>query len=160
MENKKQLGGKRKGAGRKPVLSKKKQVSLYVEGSKIIKFGNEEKMKDHLYGVIDGFGKEDELKKEITFEYAKPNATSFDGAAASRVLIDEQSQWQEVKSQITGLPPKLSDFDNFSAELKVAKSRREVEEIMKRSVGGIMFPRERIDLKAVADEVLENMFND
>lgn len=56
MENQKQLGGKRRGAGRKPILHKKKQVSLYVEGSKIVKFGSEDKMKEHLYEVIDKFG--------------------------------------------------------------------------------------------------------
>ena len=59
MENKKQIGGKRRGAGRKPVLSKKKQISLYVEGAKVVKFGSEEKMKAHLYDIIDKFGVED-----------------------------------------------------------------------------------------------------
>lgn len=65
-----------------------------------------------------------------------------------------------LKSQIIGLAPKLSDFDKFSEELYGAKSRSEVEAIMKRSVGGIMFPKERFELKAVADKVLEDMFND
>jgi len=66
----------------------------------------------------------------------------------------------EVKSPITGLAPKLSDFDKFSEQLRQAKSKRDVERIMKDSVGGIMFPRERLALKAVADEVSDDMFND
>jgi len=66
----------------------------------------------------------------------------------------------EPKSPITGLPPKLSDFDKFELELRSAKSKAQVIEIMKRSVGGIMFPRERLALKAVADEVSDDMFND
>lgn len=55
MEEKKQ-GGKRRGAGRKPVLNKKKQISLYVEGHKVVRFGSEDKMKAHLYTIIDEFG--------------------------------------------------------------------------------------------------------
>lgn len=51
-------GGKRAGAGRKPLLNKKKQITLYVENGKILSFGGEDKMKSHLYGVIDGYKKD------------------------------------------------------------------------------------------------------
>jgi len=90
MENKKQVGGKRRGAGRKPILSKKKQVSLYVEGAKIIKFGNEEKMKESLYEFIDGFG-----NKKIV--YTQPTPESFDGKRVDKFTHDEPSQWAEPK---------------------------------------------------------------
>jgi hypothetical protein len=50
---KKQSGGKRKNAGRKPVLDKKVQVCLYVETSKIDKFGGIDEFKSKLYNQID-----------------------------------------------------------------------------------------------------------
>ena len=149
MENKKQLGGKRKGAGRKPVLNKKKQISLYVEGNKVIKFGSEEKMKEHLYSIIETFGNE-------PISFVPQTEVNFHGNPIPVSVVDKV----EVKSEITGLSPKLSDFDKFSEELYGAKSKAEVEAIMKRSVGGAMFPKDRIALKAVADEVMEDMFND
>ena len=65
MENEKKIGGKRKGAGRKPVLNKKKQVSLYIESGKILKFGNEEKMKMQLYKFIDQYNNISLLQKSI-----------------------------------------------------------------------------------------------
>ncbi len=60
MEEKKK-GGKRRGAGRKSLLNKKEQVSIYVEKNKILMFGNLDKMKLSLYDYIDkhlGFGEE------------------------------------------------------------------------------------------------------
>jgi len=149
MENKKQLGGKRKGAGRKPVLSKKKQISLYVEGAKILKFGNEEKYKEFLYRQTDEYGVEKDYSNPVSELTKLPQYSVHD--------IQPQV---EVKSAFTGLPPKLSDFDKFSEELYGAKSRTEVEAIMKRSKGGIMFPREHLELKSIADKVMEDMFSD
>lgn len=94
MEQQTNRGGKRKGAGRKPVLSKKKQISLYVEGSKILKFGNEEKYKDFLYRKTDEFGNE-ELNTEINYLPTSP--TAYDAAKVSRVTHDEPAMWQEAK---------------------------------------------------------------
>lgn len=49
-------GGARIGAGRKSVGNSKKQtVTLYVEKNKIWLFGNEDKMKQELYGFIEKF---------------------------------------------------------------------------------------------------------
>lgn len=151
MELKKQ-GGKRRGAGRKPILNKKKQFSFYIEVEQVLKFGNEEKFKKSVTDFIYGYGKE--------VIAATPTLNAYDGAKTNMATQDEHIQWQEVKSPITGLPPKLSDFDKFSEELYAAKSRVEVEAIMRRSNGGVMFPREKNDLKAIADKVLEDMFND
>jgi hypothetical protein len=50
---KKTSGGKRKNAGRKPVLDKKVQVSFYIEASKIEKFGGLEEFKAKIIAHID-----------------------------------------------------------------------------------------------------------
>ncbi len=149
MEEKKQVGGKRRGAGRKPVLSKKKQYSFYIENSQTLKFGSEEKFKKAVIDFIYGFGIEPNYENPISELNKLP-----------QYYVHDIQPQVEVKSAITGLPPKLSDFDKFSEELYGAKSRHDVEAIMKRSVGGIMFPKERIELKAIADKVMEDMFND
>lgn len=153
MEIRKQLGGKRAGAGRKPVLSKKKQISLYVEGSKILKFGSEEKMKESLYRHIDSFG-------EQPIVYPTPTPDAYNGSKTDKVAHDEPAQWAEPKSPITGLPPKLSDFDGFMEELKNANTVHQVEEIMRRAKGGIMFPRQKMELEAFAKKISADMFND
>lgn len=53
MVKKKNKGGKRKGAGRKPVKDKKQVVTLYVRKSKIRHNGGEETLKKKLYKTID-----------------------------------------------------------------------------------------------------------
>lgn len=153
MEAMKTKGGKRLGAGRKPVLNKKKQVSLYVEGVKMLKFGGEEKMKEYLYGVIDNFGND---------ATTPPTAPKIEENAASRTEVPKQIKEPEIalKLPITGLPPKLSAYDGFVAELNKATTIAQVEEIMKRSKGEIMFPREKIALENHAKEVSKEMFND
>lgn len=150
MENKKQIGGKRRGAGRKPVLSKKKQISLYVEGAKILKFGSEEKLKDKLYNFING-----EL-----IEYKEPAPDAYDGKKIDKISYDEPKQYQEPESQITGLPPKLSLFSDFMAELGKANTIPQVEEIMKRAKGEVFTPRDKMILEAKAKEVSKDMYSD
>lgn len=154
MEQKKQLGGKRKGAGRKPVLSKKKQISLYVEGSKILKFGNEDKMKTFLYKNIDDY----ELGTEI--KYAPVSDAAFDGKKVDMVKADEMGQWQEPKSTITGLPPKLSDFDNLMDELNACSTIPQVEAVMKKVKSSLLFLKEKLALENHAKEISKDMFND
>lgn len=155
MENKKQLGGKRRGAGRKPVLSKKKQISLYVEGVKIIKFGNEEKMKQHLYEVIDGFGNE-----ELKITPPLSELPQFDVKAMNNGLAQSSPMFEQPKSTITGLPPKLTLFSDFINELNKATTIPQVEEIMKRAKGEVFTPRDKMALEAKAKEVSKEMFND
>ena len=149
MENKKQIGGKRRGAGRKPVLSKKKQISLYVEGAKVVKFGSEDKMKAHLYEIIDKFG--------IEPNYENPASELKSLPTYSVHNIQPQA---EVKSSITGLPPKLSLFSDFMAELGNANTIPQVEEIMKRAKGEVFTPRDKMILEAKAKEVSKDMYSD
>ena len=153
MEEKNSKGGKRKGAGRKPVLSKKKQISLYVEGAKILKFGNEEKMKDKLYDFINKFG-----EQEIV--YVTPTPSSYDGTKTDKIKHDESAQYVEPKFTITGLPPKLSDFDKLMDELNACSTIPQLEAVMKKVKSGIMLPREKLILEAHAKEISKDMFND
>jgi len=46
-------GGARVNAGRKPIKDKKKPVNLFIQESKIRKFGGVEKLKIKLYNFIN-----------------------------------------------------------------------------------------------------------
>jgi hypothetical protein len=115
MEEKKQ-GGKRKGAGRKPVLHKKKQISLYVEGGKILKFGNVEKYKEFLYKKTDEYGN-DNLNTEINYSPTSPSA--YDGKKMDNITFDEPAMFQQ---------PKINQYDAYHGEIVNARS---VDEIMR-----------------------------
>jgi len=52
MEEKKQYGGARKGAGRKPTDNPKEMIYLYVAKKDIWTFGNKEKLREAVYGFI------------------------------------------------------------------------------------------------------------
>ena len=153
METKKQ-GGKRRGAGRKPILDKKKQISLYVETGKVVKFGNEEKMKERLYKFIDGYDENSEI------EFVAPTMTAYNGKKTERVTHDEPGQWEVPKSPITGLAPKISFFSEFMNELNSATTVGQVESIMKRAKGEVFTPRDKMALENRAKEVSKDMYTD
>jgi hypothetical protein len=121
MEEKKQ-GGKRRGAGRKPVQNKKVQISLYVEGGKIFKFGNEEKMKTYLYSVIDEFGQMGKLPEKI--DYSKAPILLYDAPKINRITNDETALWQEPK-------PKIDQYAAYQTEISTANSVLEIENIVR-----------------------------
>lgn len=151
MENKKQIGGKRRGAGRKTVLSKKKQYSFYVEGLQVLKFGSEEKFKKAVTDFIYGFG------KEVNYD----NPVSELKNLPTYSVHDIQPQ-VEVKSSITGLPPKVSLFSEFMAELDNCKTFDEVEKVMKKAKGEAFLPRDRMSLENRAKQVVseKGLYND
>lgn len=154
MENKKQVGGKRRGAGRKPVLSKKKQYSFYIENSQTLKFGSEEKFKKAVIDFIYGFG-EEKLESEIKF--SPVTEKSFDGTNTNAAKLDEVAI-----STGTGLPPKLTLVNEFMADLDKAKVYQDVENVMKRAKGEVMLPRDRIALETKAKQVVaeKGLYND
>lgn len=130
MEQKKQLGGKRKGAGRKPVLSKKKQISLYVEGAKIIKFGGEEKMKEHLYLVIDKYGIEPNYENPISLLKELPNYSVHD-IKPKEAIVAPVSKSEAI------IPPKpiseaessVIEFEKYtSADFDGSKANRAIQD--------------------------------
>jgi len=45
-------GGKRKGAGRKPIADKKQTIVIYVETSKVNNAGGIDELKNEIYRVI------------------------------------------------------------------------------------------------------------
>ena len=151
MENKKQIGGKRRGAGRKAVLSKKKQYSFYVEGSQVLKFGSEEKFKKAVTDFIYGFG------KEVNYENPVSELKNMQNYSVHSI----QPQ-VEVKSSITGLPPKVSLFSEFMAELDNCKTFDEVEKVMKKAKGEAFLPRDRMSLENRAKQVVseKGLYND
>lgn len=95
---------------------------------------------------------------EPIYATATPNA--YDGKKMDRITHDEPAQWQEPKSTVTGLPPKISDFDNLMDELNACSTIPQVEGVMKKVKAAIMLPREKMAIEAHAKEISKDMFND
>ena len=55
-------GGKRKGAGRKPVKDKKLPITTFIETSKIESVGGEEAVKELIYFTVDKAAKKSKPK--------------------------------------------------------------------------------------------------
>jgi len=158
MEQGKQLGGKRKGAGRKPVLSKKKQISLYVEGSKILKFGNEEKYKEFLYRQTDEYGVEKDYSNPISKLASLPNYSVHD------IIPKESAVAHTQKSEVV-MPPKpqsdlIASVIDFEKRLRAIKNSNEGEMIMREIKAALMPLGQKQHLERIAKEVSANMFND
>jgi hypothetical protein len=137
-------GGKRKGAGRKPVADKKKQITLYVETKKIFPFGTEEKMKADLYNFIESKSMVQDLTK-ITNEvkaFEQPK-TNYD------VKIEPKPET---------IP--LGNFEIFRMEILKTTTIPEIEAIMKRVKSSLMFPKEKLSLEQIAKEHSKQFYND
>jgi hypothetical protein len=112
MEEKKR-GGKRLGAGRKSAQSKKKQISIYVEGSKILKFGSEEKMKEAIYEFINKFGDKNIVdSNQLTGNYEAP-----------KINHNSPAMWLEQK-------PKIDQYAAYQTEISEANSVGEIKNIL------------------------------
>lgn len=116
MEEKKK-GGKRNGAGRKPIptLSKKITVTIFVSGANILKFGNSEKLKIKLGEYIELFGVE--TKVEVT-----PIPKYFDAPKMPVTFNDEPKQYQEAK---------ISQFDAYKNEILATTWSGDLQPLMR-----------------------------
>ncbi len=66
-----------------------------------------------------------------------------------------------VNTVINTVPlPKASLFDDFMSELKEARTKAEVEKIMKAAKGEVFTLRQKQMLEAYAKEVSKDMYND
>jgi hypothetical protein len=146
MEEKKK-GGSRKGAGRKPVLHKKKQVSLYVEPIKFLPFGSEDKMKDHLYDVIDNFKQEAKVvdlnkpTNEIKpFEQPKTNYEA------------------KVQPKPENIP--LGSYEAFRIAILETTMTKPLEKIMREVKAALMANKQKQMLEAIAKDHSKDFFTD
>lgn len=155
MENKKLQGGKRRGAGRKPVLHKKKQYSFYIEGNKVIKFGNEDKMKEEVYRFVDNFGtvaENNPIMERSIQDLTQPTNQI-------KPITDIKTITNTVINTIP-VTPLISPYNSFRERLKNAKYIKEVSDIMNEVRAEAMLPREKQQLEAYAKEVSKEMYTD
>jgi hypothetical protein len=150
MEQKKK-GGIRLGAGRKPVLHKKKQISLYVENFKILPFGSEDKMKAHLYGIIESFVK-----------IENPVASFQDLTKPTNEIkpFEQPKTNYEVKVEPKPESVPLGNFDGFKAKILETKQVKELESVMKEIKASLMPGRFKQQLEAIAKEHSKEFFTD
>lgn len=116
METKLSKGGKRLGAGRKPVTERKQQVSLYIQPKKFIKFGSEAKMKEKLYEYIDNFG-------EGVLPVGQPKV--YDD-----LLVNKNYFSDEPKQPAEPNKKELSNFESWKKEISGCDESYELEKLV------------------------------
>lgn len=156
MEEKKQ-GGKRLGAGRKPLADRKIPVTLYVENKKIFSFGNEQKLKDAVYGFIDG-----KVRVVETVHFPDTSNSFQDLTKPTNEIkpFEQPKTNYEVK-----IPPKpesvpLGSFDGFKAQILETKQVKELEAVMKEIKASLMPGRFKQQLEVIAKEHSKEFFTD
>lgn len=148
MEIKSTKGGKRLGAGRKPLKNPKKQVSLYIEANKFYKFGGEEPMKDKIYQFVDSYGEEKIRIQDLT---STSNEAKPYEQPATNFSVDT---FPDIK------PKSLSEFDTFKEKIYNCETTSEIEELMKKVKGALMFPKEKQRLEEIAKEHSKDFYTD
>lgn len=114
MEIKSNKGGKRLGAGRKPVIERKQQVCLYIQPKYFYRFGNEEKMKEKLYEFIENY------ERVIMGEQPK----IYDAPMINKNYFpDEPKQLDEPNKK------ELSNFESWKKEISECDESYELEKL-------------------------------
>lgn len=139
-------GGKRKGAGRKPLKNPKKQVSLYIENNKFYKFGGEEKMKEKIYEFVDEYGD----TKEVIHIGETPKI--FDAPQLPKNYMADEPMFPKELKIVTA-----SDFESRIIECKTVP---EIEAVMKDVKSAVLTFIEKKNLEAIAKEVSKDFFTD
>lgn len=138
-------GGKRPGAGRKPIAEKKKPVTLYFKGKTILKFGSEEKLKEGLYDFAE--------------MYQEGTPQNYDGKKINSQRMEagqfEESQRTNYFEPISN-PAPLTKLQSYIQQIKDCNNYEQVKRIMMiikndQSIIG----RDRITLDTVATSVIE-----
>lgn len=150
MEEKKQ-GGKRLGAGRKPIADKKIPVTLYVENKKIFTFGSEQKLKDAVYSWIDG----------KIIEHARVAQIKDLTQPTNEIKPFEQPKTNyEVK-----IPPKpeslpLGSFEVLKDKILQTTTVPEIEAVMKEIKAALLVGKQKQALEAIAKDHSKQFYTD
>lgn len=147
-------GGKRRGAGRKPVTNKKKQVTLYVESKSIIPFGNEEKMKGKIYEFISYFGKVPDYTNKVE-DLVK------NGGFTDRVALSQNTKIEEPYKMFTATVPQFNQYDSYVIEIRECRTLAEVTKTMEFIKNEkLLNPKQLFSLENLAKEVSKDFYMD
>lgn len=144
-------GGKRVGAGRKSIAEKKVIITLYVKGSKVLSLGSIEKTKDFLYNYLE-------------------NVTELDGGSFEikdlniPTSVIKPIEPPKINYSINTMPPKeipvLSEYSAFKDEILKTETIPQIESVMKRVKGALMFPKQKLELESIAKKHSKQFYTD
>lgn len=119
MEEKKQ-GGKRVGAGRKPipVMQKKVALTIFPSNGDLVKFGGKDKMKEKLLMFMAAYNAEPEkiTVQPISAVYEPSKVTATEDAPLS---------FDALKSQITQPQNVFKSFEQWQSEKRACETEEE-----------------------------------
>ena len=135
-------GGKRDGAGRKPIDNPKETVSLFVEKKTIWLFGNKEKLKERLYGSI----------KTMVQDLNKPT---------NEIKPFEQHQTNYVASVPTQKEAVIiGSIEAYKQEILATTNKEEIEMVMSKIQAASLNSRVKQTLENIAKVHSKDFFND
>ncbi len=144
-------GGKRTGAGRKPIVNPKRTITLYVDIKSIARFGDADSLKNELYEFISGYNLplgEALMRPEREIKPVEPLK-----------VIPAPIPAVDPFEPATGL--KASQFDEFHDEIIGTTTIPQLTAVMKRLKSAVLTPKDRQNLEAIAKEhSASNMYND
>jgi len=151
MEEKKR-GGKRLGAGRKPIGNKKKPITIYVETNKLYPFGGEEMLKKGLIKFIDEYGKE--VPSTIAIQDLNKHTNEIKA-------YEQPKTNYPINTTPVQIPLPMSQEQAYINELKMAKTINSIQFIVstaKNDKSLLPISVKRIELYGI--EISKQMYND
>lgn len=143
-------GGRRNGAGRKPIENKKSVITLYVAKPDIWKFGNEDKLKTGVYRFISDFGS----GKAVVQDLNEPTNQI-------KPITEPQKQTNVVFSVPPKEQPTIGLFDAYKKDLATKSTVKQIELLVKviKLDSNLTIP-EKIQLEAYGKELSKEMYTD
>lgn len=151
-------GGKRIGAGRKPIgHDKKRQITLYVPEKSIWPFGTEEKLKESVYAFIEAKRSPVMSQEGVSAQISIQDLTKPTG-----ILKPFEQPKTNYQIDTTPLPvtPITTRFEAYKAEILKSSIVPEVEAILKKAKADILTNKERQILEGIAKEHSKSMYTD
>ncbi len=154
-ENKR--GGKRDGAGRKPlpVMEKKSVLTLYPNNETILKFGGKKQLTEKLLIYMADYGKED-----------KSDIGVYDNFKDLTRPTHEIKPFEQPKSNFeVKIPPQpissvTGNIEAFKQKILKTTTIQEIEAVMREVKSSLMFPKDKQALELFAKAHSKDFFND
>lgn len=175
MEGKTNKGGKRVGAGRKPlpILEKKSVLTLYPSNADLYKFGDKKKMAEAILKFIAAYGNDsmpkelkDRTKAELYTEYVRKEPVAIQDLNKQTQIvkpieplgIDKTNYTIDTTPKV--VQPLISRFEHHKAIILKTETIPQLESALKAAKTDLLNGRERIQLEQIAKQHSTTMYND
>lgn len=149
MEEKNSRGGRRKGAGRKPIDNPKQPITLFIPKKDIWVFGSIDKLKNELYEFIS------QKRNEKSISIQDSNETTPIVEPINNLKTNYTINTETVPANNI-----IGNFDKLKEEIAQTATIPEIEKVMQKVKTELLPLKQKLQLESIAKEHSKNFYMD